>query len=114
MAKHEVPEDRVLLISTAWEFVDHLILLGSKYQISYEETASFEKGLELSLQRDLKYLTIKPKLISKGQVALAHENGVRVVTFGGKSKYGAADLIELSPNVVHANNIDAMRELLEE
>lgn len=111
---HKVPADRILLISTSWMFVDHLALLGSQYPLCYEETADFQNGIKGTLSRGLEYLTIKPKLISKAKVNVAHKFGVKIITFGGKSKQGAVDLIRLDPDVIHANNLKGLKELLEE
>lgn len=109
-----VPKDRILIITSTRAFLEYLQSLDHPYDLSYEETVNFEKGLDYVLDRQIDYLTIKPKLITEAQVAEAHRNNVKIVTFGAKSRSGNAKLIRLNPDVIHSNNVKVLSELLED
>ena len=112
--KYSVPKNKVLIISTTAKFLKYLQELQSPYPLSYEETGNFENGLDAVLKLGITSLTIKPKLLTTEKVALAHKKNIEIITFGGKSRGGTADLIELNPDVIHTNNIRAMVDLLDE
>ena len=78
-----------------------------------EETAEFDKGLRNALENNYKHLVMKPSLLTPERVKQVHDAGLTLVTFGGKSRLGCKQLIELNPDVVHVNNVQAMRDLLD-
>ncbi len=112
--EYKVPEDKVLIISTTGKFLEYLRDLQSPYPLSYEETGDFDKGLKAVLDLGITSMTIKPRLITAEKVAQAHQQNIEIVTFGGKSRGGTEDLIELNPDVIHTNNIRALVDLLDE
>ncbi len=110
---YNVPNEKVLLISTSDKF---LLILGSSentYPLSFEETLDFEKGLQKLDKLGINSLTIKPALLDKEKVIRAHTLGIEIITFGAKSRQGTANLINLHPDVIHSNNIEAMVDFLD-
>lgn len=114
LTEYQVPPEKVLIISSVSTFVEHLQTINKTFPISYEETADFEKGLNLVVELGISSMTIKPKLLTKEKVAEAHKNNIEIVTFGAKSRSGNANLIRLNPDVIHSNNVRALIDLLKE
>lgn len=109
---YNVPAEKMLLISTSKKVLAYLQSLDSNYPISFEETSDFNAGLATVNELGLTSLTIKRKLLTTELVAKAHAQNIEVVTFGGKSRSGTAQIIGLNPEAVHTNNIEAMVDLL--
>ena len=110
---YKVPQEKILIISLSREFLKAAIRYKCPYPLSVEEVGTFERGLKWCLEHDIKYLTIKPKLLlSKKNSAQAHQHGIKVITFGAKSRSGNKKLLELNPDMIQTNNIEALRDLL--
>jgi glycerophosphoryl diester phosphodiesterase len=109
----ELPEDKVFIISLSRSFLEEAQRLEYPYILSLEEVGSFEDGLDWVKKHNIDYLTIKPRLLSKEQSAVAHAEKVQIITFGAKSKSGNAKLLELDPDVLQSNNLKALSELLD-
>lgn len=109
----EIPEEKLTLITLSRELIQHFIDLETPYELSFEIVGDFDKGLAFAEEKSLKSVTVKPKLLSKAQSKLIHSKGIKIITFGAKSKSGNKKLLELNPDVIQTNNISALRELLE-
>ncbi len=107
-----IPEDKVMLISLSKPLILEAMRLDCPYTMSLEEVGSFDSGLAWVLQHNLKYLTIKPDLLSAEKSKNAHQNGVQIITFGAKSKSGNKKLLNLNPDVLQSNNLTALNDLL--
>ena len=68
----------------------------------------------MSLQRKIDIITIKPKYLTTELSKKLHEEGVRVITFGARSKSGNKNLLLLNPDVIQTNNVSALVDLLSE
>ncbi|MEQ8624198.1 MAG: glycerophosphodiester phosphodiesterase [Vicingaceae bacterium] len=108
-----VPIEKVLLISLSKDVIEEAKKLNCPYALSFEETTSFEQNFEWVKEMNLPYLTIKPSLLSAEHSAIAHEAGVRIITFGAKSKSGNKRLLKLNPDVIQTNNLNALGDLLQ-
>lgn len=65
----------------------------------------FEEGLEIAETMNLFGLIIESNYITKEQVALAHEKGIRVTLFNVKSKEEHLNAILKSPDFIQADDI---------
>lgn len=109
----EIPKEKVLLISTSIEVLRKTKEMGVKYPLSFEITGDVQEGIDWMELNDIKYLTIKRKLLTKEWSAYCHERGIEVITFGAKSKSGNKKLIELNPDYIQTNNLEALNSLLD-
>ncbi len=108
-----VPKEKVLIISLHRSFIELALAKECPYKLSLEEYGTFEQGLEFVLEKKIEYLTIKPSLLTAKQSAIAHEAGIKIITFGAKSKSGNRKLLELNPDMIQSNNLSALNKLLE-
>jgi glycerophosphoryl diester phosphodiesterase len=109
---NHVPKEKVLLISTGVKQLYYLNQINSPYTFSYEVTARPEQSLEWAVENEVKYLTVKTKFLTKAYSQQIHEKGIKVITFGAKSRSGNKKLLELNPDVVQTDNMEALVELL--
>ena len=107
-----IPTNKVVLISLSHEVITKAKELKCPYELSLEETANFEEGLEWVKKMQLPYLTIKPGILSAEQSSSAHKAGIKIITFGAKSKSGNKRLLEVNPDVIQSNNLEALNSLL--
>ena len=109
----EVPQSKILIISFSKDFMRHLGYFKNPYPHSFEIVGDIEDGLKYAIESNCQSITVKPKLLSKELSARAHASGLKVITFGAKSKSGNKKLLQLNPDVIQTNNIDALNELME-
>ena len=108
----KVPEDKVLLISLSRTFLEHFKEYGNPYRVSFEIVGSEEEFLQWAIDYGVESVTIKPRLLTKKLSKTAHEAGLKVITFGAKSKSGNRKLLELNPDVIQTDNIPALKDLM--
>lgn len=109
----EIPRQKVVLISMSRELILEAKRLNCPFELSLEEVGDFQRGLDWVKNQHLNYLTIKPGLLTAEKSAIAHEAGVKVITFGAKSRSGNKRLLKLNPDVIQTNNLNALKSLLE-
>ena len=107
-----VPQEKVLVISISRAFLLGAINMKSPYALSYEVVGDTEDALIWAEEQEINTITIKPKLLTKELSAQLHAKNIQVITFGAKSKSGNKKLLELNPDVIQTNNIEALRELM--
>lgn len=73
----------------------------------------FESGFKVSKENELFGITINSRLISKSQVALAHEHGLYVTIWGVGSKRSCRAAISKQPDFIQTDNIKKLRKLLD-
>lgn len=110
---NKVPEEKMLLINTDKRIFTLFERFNCPYPTSYEVTGDFETDLRWAIENNVKSFTVKPKLLTQARSNAAHVAGISVVTFGAKSKSGNRKLLELNPDAVQTDNLDALRDLLE-
>jgi glycerophosphoryl diester phosphodiesterase len=112
LQREKVPAERVYLITTSME----LALLASKkgaYRVSFEIYQEPEEAIEWAVANGISYLTVKPDLLTREISALAHQSGIRIITFGGNSRSGNRELLEKNPDFIQTNNLGALNSLLD-
>jgi len=108
----ELPKEKLLIISNSYRFLEHAIDLNCPYPLSLEVVVSFKEGVQWVLDRNIDIITVKPRLLTAEGSALAHSNGIQIITFGAKSKSGNKKLLKLNPDIIQTNNIVALQEQL--
>ena len=103
---------KVYLITLSQELVQEMIELELPYNISFEIAGEFDNGLQFAADNHLSSVTVKPKLLNPEQTKRIHNEGIELITFGAKSKSGNKKLLELNPDVIQTNNVNALKELL--
>lgn len=109
---HQIPANKVVIISLSTRFTTELKTLNSPYKSSFEIVDDSDYLINFAKSNDFESVTIKPKLLSKALAASFHQEGIKVITFGAKSKSGNKKLLELNPDVIQTNNIGALKRLM--
>ncbi len=108
----EIPKEKVLLISLSQNFLQQLKKYDNPYPVSFEIVGREEDLLQWAIEYGVNSVTVKPRLLTKELSKNAHEAGIKVITFGAKSKSGNKKLLELNPDVIQTDNIPALQDLL--
>ncbi len=112
LASYSIPEDKLLLISLDKDALKIARKLNSPYIISLEISGDFDQNLQWAINNNIKVVTVKPSLLSPEKSAKAHANGIKVITFGAKSKSGNAKLLRFNPDYIQTDNLSALKDLL--
>lgn len=112
LRKYKIPEEKLLLISVTKESIYLAQELNMPYQLSLEVISEFEADLAWAINHQVKFLTVKPRLLTKEKVQKAHKAGINIITFGAKSKGGNRKLLNLNPDFIQTDNLKVLNELL--
>lgn len=104
--------DKVVIITLSQNFLIHLKVMKNPYPISFEIVGAVESSLKFAIDYSVSSITVKPSLLTKELSATAHKNGLKVITFGAKSKSGNKKLLELNPDIIQTDNISALKDLM--
>jgi glycerophosphoryl diester phosphodiesterase len=107
-----VPLDKILIISLSQSFLDQLKAHNNPYPVSFEIVGKEYEFLQWAIDYGVESVTVKPKLLTKELSKVAHEAGLKVITFGAKSKTGNKKLLELNPDAIQTDNILALKDLM--
>jgi glycerophosphoryl diester phosphodiesterase len=110
--RFQVPKEKVRIISKNKAFLLDLINEGSVYPLSCEITGRLDESVDWVLEVGIPSVTIKPKLLTKEIVRALHDKGLEVITFGSKSYSGNVKLVELNPDIIQTNNVEALEQIL--
>ncbi|MEM9024727.1 MAG: glycerophosphodiester phosphodiesterase [Bacteroidota bacterium] len=113
LKRHQIPADRVVLISTQDEMLQRFRVLDPSLPLMLELLQTPEERLDLAIERKYSGVVVKGKLLTADLAQRAHAAGLEVVAFGGKSRSGIADILRQNPDAVQVNNVEAMRDLLD-
>jgi|GEM_PF-1053884 glycerophosphoryl diester phosphodiesterase len=108
----QVPLDRILIISLSQTFLNELKTQNNPYPVSFEIVGRELEFLQWAIDYGVESVTVKPKLLTKEISKLAHQAGIKVITFGAKSKSGNKKLLGLNPDVIQTDNIPALKDLM--
>lgn len=108
----EVPIEKILIISLSQVFLDELKAQNNPYPVSFEIVGRELEFLQWAIDYGVESVTVKPKLLTKELSKKAHQAGIKVITFGAKSKSGNKKLLELNPDVIQSDNIPALKDLM--
>ncbi len=108
----KVPVDKVLIISLSQSFLMKLKELENPYPVSFEIVGREQEFLQWAIDYGVESVTVKPRLLTTNLSKTAHDSGVKVITFGAKSKSGNKKLLKLNPDVIQTDNIPALMELM--
>lgn len=108
----KVPANKVLIISLSQNLLTKLKELENSYPVSFEIVGEGPQFLEWAIENGTESVTVKPRLLTIELSKKAHDAGMKVITFGAKSKSGNKKLLELNPDVIQTDNIPALKELM--
>jgi len=112
LRKKQVPEEKLLIISLSQTFLMHLKEQNNPYPVSFEIVGRENEFLQWAIEYGVESVTVKPRLLSKELSKKAHDAGLKVITFGAKSKSGNKKLLELNPDAIQTDNIPALKDLM--
>lgn len=74
--------------------------------------SDFETGLETAIKNNLYGISISNEIISKEQVANAHQNGIKVILWNVQTKSQNRKAIEKNPDYIQTDNVRSLERLL--
>lgn len=112
--KNSIDPRLIRPMSTVPDLLNRIRNHQPNFYLIYEETGDFEKGMQRILDNRYPALAIKPSLLDTNVTNTAHKYGVEVITFGGKSSTGLAKMVRQNPDVIQADNVQGLVNLLQE
>lgn len=112
LLEKDVPKDKILLIISEREAVNEAKFIETPFPIAFEITLQFEEDLEWAKANEMEILIVKRKLLTPERSKEIHDAGMEVITFSAKSKSGNKKILQLNPDMVQTDNLDALDELL--
>lgn len=106
------PADQVYLISYSTDLILKAKQLNLPYHINFEISGDLEEGIQWCIDNEISSITLKPKLLNKELSKRLHDEGIELITFGGRSKQGSKKLLELNPDIIQTDNIEAVKDLI--
>ena len=113
LSKSAYPKDKIYLITYSRAMILHARELNLPYHLNFEIIDATEEDIPWLLENSVQSVTIKPALLTPEISKELHQKGIEVITFGARSKSGNKKLLELNPDVIQTNNVNALRELLD-
>jgi len=101
--KHDM-RDRVLIESQSGSFLQALKAADPALHLYYY--APFQQGLDFIIANGLEGITISINNISKEDVALAHDNGKKVVTWNTHTRKRNREAVEKHPDYIQTDMVD--------
>ncbi len=111
MANNFCYTDKVLIESTSKEMLIELKSINPEFKL-FIYPADFESGLATAKELNLFGITIRNNLITKEQVELAHQSGLRVAIWGTKSKKSNREAVLKNPDYIQTDDIGNLTSLL--
>ena len=111
--KHDLSSSKIIIGSSDKNLLHKAKALNRGFAIYLDEGMDFDNGLKWVLANDMQGLMIGPKIADKEKIRKAHEAGVRVAIFGGRSRSSIIKIIEMQPDAIQVNNVAQLYSLLE-
>ena len=101
---HDINEERIYIESSDTVFLQILKTKRSSLKL-FIYPGSFEEGFSIAKNMNLFGIVISTSIITKEQVTLAHENGIRITLFNTRTKDENLNAILKSPDFVQSDDI---------
>ncbi len=111
LAQVNYPTGKIIVTCSNPDLLLHTARLNPLLILSHEETESFDRGLDIVTQHNFPYLTIKASLLTSEHVVQANAQGIKVITFGRKSRNGIARVVNMGPHVYQSDNVKMLTRL---
>ena len=110
--EYSLAKEKVIFESSDTNMLLHFKQLDPDLRIMLDENADFEKGMQWCIENGLSGMVIGRNVASKERIRQAHEHGLEVIIFGGRSRGTIKEFIAMQPDAIQVNNVEALRSLL--
>lgn len=110
--EYSLAKEKMVLLSSDTTMLLHLKELDPGLRLMLDENADFENGMQWCLEKGLAGMVIGRTVASKERIKQAHEEGLQVVLFGGRSRATIKEFVAMQPDAIQVNNVKALRSLL--
>jgi glycerophosphoryl diester phosphodiesterase len=107
------PMEKVIAISVDKNILLKLQSVNASIPIAFEP-GDFNDGLSWVLSNNCKYLILDHKSLTSEKVQEAHDNGIGVIAFGGRSKTTLKKILSMKPDFIQSNNVKLLFQLIQE
>lgn len=111
--KYHVPINRLLFASADKEMLLKIKSIDPGLTIMLDENIDFEAGKSWVLKNKFAGMVIGNGIANKQLIKEAHEDNLKIVIFGGRSRGSIIEIIEKNPDAIQVNNVRQMRHLLD-
>lgn len=110
---HKVPLEKLVVGSSDKKFLQAMKGLEPKYTLMLDENADFARGMDWVLENKMEGLIIGRGIADKKKIKEAHQAGLFVIVFGGRSRSSIIEIVNKNPDAVQVNNVETLRDLLQ-
>jgi glycerophosphoryl diester phosphodiesterase len=112
LTTHNVPKEKVHLISTFDYLLTALLKRGEGWRLYYEHTTNPQQGVDVVTRYGLSGLVVSDRITTAQDIEYAHQNGVAVTLFGGSSTSDIRSMLAKGPEVIQVDHVAAALKLL--
>ncbi|GAB3822506.1 glycerophosphodiester phosphodiesterase [Pontibacter rugosus] len=113
LRKYDYPLQKLVFISPNPDFLVAFRDVEPQAQLMIDTGDNFEQSLQQAQTYNLQGVCANGRNVSAAQVQQAKEQGLQVALFGGKSRSRIAKMINMKPDAIQVNNVEAMRDMLD-
>ncbi|PRY10384.1 glycerophosphoryl diester phosphodiesterase [Pontibacter ummariensis] len=113
LREYRYPLQKLVFISPDPDFLQAFREVEPGAQLMLDTGGDFEQALQTVAAYEIGGICANGGSVTAEQVARAKELGLEVALFGGKSRSSIARMINLRPDAIQVNNVEAMRDMLD-
>lgn len=113
LQEYNYPLQKVTFISPDPAFLLSFREVEPQAQLMIDTAGNFEQAFGMAREYKLNGICANGRDATTEQVAQAKEQGLIVALFGGKSRSRIARMINMKPDAIQVNNVEAMRNMLD-
>jgi glycerophosphoryl diester phosphodiesterase len=110
--RYRFPLKNVLINSGSLDLCNYVQSKELSISVSFELNNSLELSLPDVQLAGIKFMTVKPEILTKEISQKIHAVGIQVITFGGNRKKWNVELLEKNPDMIQTNNLKSLNELI--
>ncbi|WBO85008.1 glycerophosphodiester phosphodiesterase [Hymenobacter yonginensis] len=112
LKRYPWPPERLLILTTHQPTLALLRRELPGVPLGLEVTEDFATGLQSAKAEQVQAIVLSKDLVSLENTQQAHDAGLQVVTFGGRSASTVKRLLSTLPDAIETDNVPAMRDMV--
>lgn len=113
VSNYNVPLENLVVGSSDKTFLNAMKWFNPHYILMLDENADFDQGMNWVLENQMAGLIIGRGIAEKKKIKRAHQEGLFVIVFGGRSRSSIIEIISKNPDAIQVNNVGVLKDLLQ-